>query len=78
LYVHQSTRHYHKITAKPSFAILIGYEIGYCADQLTRVDLLPKSYLSRQYISEGCNLHDEDILKDVDGLCLLLLQCLWF
>lgn len=51
-------------------ATLIGYDIGYFASQLTRVDLLPECYLNRQYIADVRNLH-EDILKGVDAIVYL-------
>ena len=51
-------------------ATLIGYDIGYFASQLTRVDLLPECYLDRQYFADVRNF-PETILKGVDAIVYL-------
>jgi len=51
-------------------ATLIGYDIGYFASQLTRVDLLPECYLDRQYFADVRNF-PEAILKGVDSIVYL-------
>jgi len=51
-------------------ATLIGYDIGYFASQLTRVDLLPECYLDRQYFADVRNF-PEAILKGVDAIVYL-------
>jgi nucleoside-diphosphate-sugar epimerase len=49
---------------------LIGYDMGYFASQLTRVDLLPECYLDRQYIADVRHF-PEELLKDVDAIVYL-------
>jgi len=51
-------------------ATLIGYDMGYFASQLTRVDLLPECYLNRQYFADVRNF-PEELLKDVDAIVYL-------
>jgi nucleoside-diphosphate-sugar epimerase len=51
-------------------ATLIGYDIGYFASQLTRVDLLPECYLDRQYFADIRNF-PEAILKGIDAVVYL-------
>lgn len=51
-------------------ATLTGYDIGYFASQLTRVDLLPECYLNRQYFSDVRNFPYE-ILNGVDAIVYL-------
>jgi len=51
-------------------AVLIGYDIGYFASQLTRVDLLPECYLDKQYIGD-VRYFQEDVLKGIDAVVYL-------
>ncbi len=51
-------------------AALIGYDMGYFASQLTRVDLLPECHLNGQYFADVRNFPDE-ILKGVDAIVYL-------
>jgi nucleoside-diphosphate-sugar epimerase len=53
-----------------SEAILIGYDMGYFASQLTRVDYLPECHLNRQYYADVRNFPKE-ILTGVDAIVYL-------
>jgi nucleoside-diphosphate-sugar epimerase len=49
---------------------LIGYDIGYFASQLTRVELVPECFLDRQYFADVRNF-PEAILKGIDAIVYL-------
>jgi nucleoside-diphosphate-sugar epimerase len=51
-------------------ATLIGYDMGYFASQLTRVDLLPECHLDRQYFADVRNF-PEELLRSVDAIVYL-------
>ncbi len=51
-------------------AMLIGYDMGYFASQLTNVNLLPECYLDRQYFADVRNF-PKSILKGIDAIVYL-------
>lgn len=51
-------------------ATLIGYDMGYFASQLTRVDHLPECHLDRQYFADVRSF-PEGLLNGVDGIVYL-------
>jgi len=51
-------------------ATLIGYDMGYFASQLTRVDYLPECHLTRQYYAD-VRTFPKEILTDVDAVVYL-------
>ncbi|MFH1080943.1 MAG: SDR family oxidoreductase [Pseudomonadota bacterium] len=59
----------HLRTSQPG-ATLIGYDMGYFASQLTRVDMLPECHLDRQYFADVRNF-PEELLNGVDVIVYL-------